>query len=113
MTTLEKLRRAERWRIKGGVGFNGDFLVPMNGELWLVRLSEDDRWRHLSISNMQRKVVPAWAIMRWARDTFFSDEDWCVQYFPPRSEYIYERQWALDIWQPTEEKLPIPHLDLV
>ena len=126
MTVTEKLARANRWRIRLGAkgypaelcssdedGFNGHFLVPLEGELWHVRLSDGMGWRHLSISNAQRKVLPNWTVMRRAKEAFFDDESWAVQFFPPRSEYINDCEWALHVWECLDEKLPTPSFVLV
>jgi hypothetical protein len=120
MTTLEKLRRAERWRIKTGEfasaetdGWNGHFLCPIDGELWYVRLSDGWGWRHLSISNAQRKVLPSWQIMCRAKDAFWDDEIYVVQYHPAKGDHINDCGWCLHLWEPLEETLPRPPLILV
>ena len=116
MTTTEKISRAERWRIKTGqlgsdstYGFNGSFLVPLEGELWHVILSDGGGWRHLSVSNAQKKVLPGWTIMCRLKDAFFGDEDWVCQLFHPAEEdYIDDHPFCLHLWQPLDEKLPTP-----
>jgi hypothetical protein len=119
-TCLEKIARANRWRVRTGkygsnetAGFNGLFLVPLEGELWKVIISDGAGWRHLSVSNAQKRVLPDWTVMRRLKEAFFSDEDWVVQYFPAKSEYINDCEWCLHLWQPLDQELPVPHLTLV
>ena len=120
MTGLEKLSRANRWRIRKGSfpsedadGFNGAFLVPLEGELWFVRISDGAGWKHLSISNAQKKDLPTWKVMTRVKDTFFADDEWACQYFPAKADYINDCEWCLHIWAPLREKLPVPHYVLV
>jgi hypothetical protein len=120
MTTLEKLSRANRWRIRTGkwasddtAGWNGHFLVPLDGELWQVRLSDGLGWRHLSVSNAQKKLIPSWYTMCRLKDAFWDDEDWVVQFHPGKSDYINDAPGCLHLWQPLEAELPRPHFTLV
>jgi hypothetical protein len=119
MTALEKLARANRWRIKTGKyastdtdGFNGHFLVPLEGDIWLVELSDAAGWRRLSIGNAQRKVLPSWTVMCRIKDAFFGDEDWAVQFFPAKT-HVLDSEWELHLWQPIDSVLPTPLAVLV
>jgi hypothetical protein len=119
-TTLEKLRAAERWRITSGPmgssetdGWNGYFLVPLDGELWKVLISDGLGWRHLSVSNAQKKVIPSWQTMCRLRDLFFDTSSWVVQYHPPRETYVNDHPFTLHLWEPLEETLPTPPVILV
>lgn len=112
--------RANRWRIKHGKyasedtdGWNGQFLVPIGGELYLIMISDGMGWKHLSISNAQRKKLPDWTAMRQAKNLFFADEDWACQFFPAKDDYINDSEWCLHIWQPLDEPLPHPGIELV
>jgi hypothetical protein len=120
MTSLEKLVRANRWRIKTGkhasdetYGFNGDFLVPLEGDLWLVRISDKMNWRHLSISNAQLRKLPSWTVLCRVKDSFFGDEEWAVQYFPAKDDYVNDCEWCLHLWQPIDSEFPKPSVVLV
>jgi hypothetical protein len=119
MTCLEKLTRANRWRIRSGeaatddtAGFNGHFLVPLDGELWFVGLSDGLGWRHLSVYNAQKKLIPSWYTMCRLKDAFFGDLDWVVQFHPGKDDYINDHPGCLHLWQPLDEELPRPHLSL-
>jgi hypothetical protein len=120
MTCLEKLRKAERWRITTGkmasdatYGWNGHFLVPLEGQIWLVRISDEMGWRHLSVSNSQNRKLPDWMVLRRLKEAFYADEEWACQYFPAREEYINDCQWCLHLWSPLNDTLPTPSFVLV
>lgn len=131
MTTLEKLSRANRWRIVSGKpaigtkpfppeifsteqdGWNGHFLVPIDGDIWHIRISDGLGWRHLSISNAQRSVMPTWSIMCRAKDLFFGDDELVVQYHPPKADYVNDHQFCLHLWQSLDEPMPAPPLHFV
>lgn len=121
MTGLEKLIRANRWRVHAADtrypskiastdadGWNGSFLVPLEGEFWHVRLSDGMGWKHLSISNSQKKVMPSWNIMCRAKELFYGDDEWAVQFHPARQDYINDHPFVLHLWAPLNEELPKP-----
>jgi hypothetical protein len=110
MTATEKLSKAERWRLKkagpGGyydsdqtAGWNGAFLVPLEGEMWQVIISDGGGWRHLSATNAQRRQLPSWHIMCRLRDAFFPDDSWVVQFHPPKTAYINDHAYVLHLWE--------------
>jgi hypothetical protein len=120
MTCLEKLARANRWRIRTGkfasddsYAFNGQFLVPLEGEMFLVQLSDGWGWRHLSVSNAQRRVLPTWSVITRLRDLFFPDDVWVVQMFPPKEEYVNDCPWCLHLWESLDEPMPHPSVVMV
>jgi hypothetical protein len=120
VTCLEKLTRANRWRVKTGqmgsddsYGWNGAFLVPLEGELWHVIIGDGNGWRHLSVVNAQKKVLPSWNVMCRFKDLFFSDSSWVVQFHPPGDEYINDHPYCLHLWESIDEPMPHPHVVLV
>jgi hypothetical protein len=119
-TTVEKLSRAYRWRVRTGPyastefdGWNGHFLVPLDGEVWHVILSDGMGWRHLSIDNWQRKMLPSWNIMCRVKDLFFGDDSWAVQFHPARDDCVNDHPFVLHLWEPLNETLPHPPVILV
>jgi hypothetical protein len=115
MTALEKLCKANRWRIRKGqmasdetAGWNGIFLVPLEGEMWKVMISDQGGWKHLSISNAQRKIMPSWNVMCRVKDAFFGDDEHCVQYHPAKEDYINDHPWCLHLWMSLDEPMPKP-----
>lgn len=119
-TSLEKLMRANRWRVKQGKyasedtdGWNGQFLIPMNGNLFLVMISDGLGWKHLSISNAQKRALPSWEDMCRAKDLFFADDEWVVQFHPAKDDNINEHPYCLHLWMPLNETMPRPSIIMV
>lgn len=115
MTGLEKLSRANRWRIRAGQfastdqdGFNGHFLVPLNGELWHVIIADGWGWKHLSVTNAQKRMMPPWEIMCRLKEAFFADDEWACQFHPAKDDYVNDHPYCLHLWLPLEEPLPKP-----
>jgi hypothetical protein len=115
MTGLEKMCRANRWRIRNSQwastdqdGWNGHFLVPLEGELWHVIISDGEGWQHLSVTNAQKRIMPGWHIMCRLKDAFFADDVWVAQYHPAKEDNVNDHPFCLHLWRPLEEKLPTP-----
>lgn len=112
--------KANRWRIRDGklgsdetAGWNGAFMVPLEGNIWQVIISDGMGWRHLSITNSQRRQLPSWNIMCRIKDLFFGDEDWAVQFHPAKDDYVNVHEFVLHLWQPLNEELPKPLIVMV
>lgn len=117
MTCLEKLCKANRWRVRTGTmgsdetyGWNGAFIVPLEGELWHVILSDGMGWRHLSVKNAQKKVLPSWGLMARLKELFFDDDAWVVQFHPAKDEYVNLHPCVLHLWESLDEPMPHPHV---
>lgn len=71
-------------------------------------------WEHVSMDGKSR--IPEWEEMCMLKDMFFSEEECCVQYHPPKSEYFNNLPYCMHIWKPIEKyhgKFPIPDSFLV
>jgi hypothetical protein len=117
MTALEKILRANRWRIREGRmasedvgGWNGAFLVPLDGERYHVMIGEGMGFRHLSVTNAQKKRIPEWVTMCRLKELFFADDAWVVQYHPPKEEHINDHPFCLHLWESIEEPMPHPSI---
>ena len=88
-------------------------MVPMEGEFWQVRLSDGMGWRHLSVTNAQRKALPTWNVMCRLKEAFWGDDEWVVQFHPPKEEYINDHPFVLHLWSPLNDTLPRPPIVLV
>lgn len=124
MTATEKLARANRWRIRKGTlegrldsedtdGWNGAFIVPIDGEMWQVIISDGGGWRHLSATNAQKRQLPPWNVMSRLRDYFFPDDSWVVQFHPPKDCYINDHPFVLHLWESYDTQMPTPLLVMV
>jgi hypothetical protein len=119
-TALEKLCRANRWRVREGkyasteaAGFNGWFLVPLDGEIWQVCIADGMGFRHLSVTNHQKKMLPPWKILCRLKDAFFADDETVVLYIPAKDDYIDLHPFVHHLWSPIDQELPKPLIALV
>lgn len=74
-----------------------------------VYVSFSGGWEHVSIDGKKR--LPDWNEMCELKDMFFRDDECCVEYHPPKSEYVNNAPYCLHIWKPIEQysgKLPMP-----
>jgi hypothetical protein len=121
MTGLEKLCAANRWRIRAADptkpssiassdfdGWNGHFMVPLEGEIWHVTLSDRRGWKHLWVANAGKRIAPSWSVMCQLKSLFYADDEWVVQFFPPKDYEIYDASFRLHLWTPLNETLPHP-----
>ena len=66
-------------------------------------------WEHVSMNGKNR--TPTWYEMCRLKDMFFEEDECCVQYHPPKSEYVNNIPHCLHIWKPIEDYsgvLPTP-----
>lgn len=92
-------------------GFDGGMGVFTKGSLkgMSVIWSYGGGWEHVSIDGKKR--MPTWEEMCQLKDMFFCDDECCVQYHPPKSDYVNNAKYCLHIWKPIEQysgALPIP-----
>lgn len=97
-------------------GFDGGMGIFTNGNLrgMTVIWSYGGGWEHVSIDGKKR--MPTWDEMCQIKDMFFDENECCVQYHPPKSEYVNNAKYCLHIWKPIEQysgKLPVPNSLLV
>ena len=122
MTLEQKIEKVQKWRWKDAPGrwasndsdgWNGMFVVPLEGEMWRVISSDGMGWKHVSVSNHQKKKLPDWNVMCRIKDLFFDDEEWVAQFHPARSEYVNHNPYTLHLWRPLAAPLPTPHYTMV
>ena len=66
-------------------------------------------WEHISMDGKKR--MPTWEEMSELKDMFFDEDECCVQYHPPKSEYVNNIPYCLHLWKPVEKysgTLPVP-----
>lgn len=100
----------------GMTGFDGGNGIFTKGPLkgMTVIWSYCGGWEHISIDGKKR--MPTWDEMCQLKDMFFEENECCVQYHPPKSEYVNNLPYCLHLWKPIEQysgKLPIPDSILV
>lgn len=89
-------------------GLNGLFEFTCNGTRIKVIASDGAGWKHVSVSRVDDRRPPTWQIMSSVKELFLGDEEWAVQYHPPRSKHINNHEGCLHIWIPIGETFPIP-----
>lgn len=92
-------------------GFDGGMGIFTKGNIkgMTVIWSYAGGWEHISMDGKSR--MPTWEEMCQLKDMFFKDDECCVQYHPPKSEYVNNIPYCLHIWKPIEKYsgiLPIP-----
>lgn len=98
------------------ISFDGGAGVFTSGTMrnMTVIWSYTGGWEHVSIDGKKR--TPDWEEMCKLKDMFFDNDECCVQYHPPKSEYVNNAPYCLHIWKPIEKnngKLPTPPSILV
>jgi len=92
-------------------GFDGGMgeFVKGNQRGMTVIWSYGGGWERISMDGKKR--TPTWDEMCELKDMFFNDDECCVQYHPPKNEYVNNIKYCLHIWKPIEMYsgvLPIP-----
>lgn len=120
MKTLEEIKKCPNLQIheiidhpqdKGAFGINGYWFDPISRKKFVFVFSNDWGWEHLSVSLSNR--CPTWDEMCRIKDVFFKDDERCVEFHPPKSEYVNIHPFCLHIWKPIGIELPHPQKDLV
>ena len=66
-------------------------------------------WEHCSVSITDRyERCPDWEQMCFIKDTFWNENECCVQYHPAKKDYVNNHKYCLHIWKPIEQELPMP-----
>jgi len=97
-------------------GFCGLFRIPSNSGVIRCVASDGGGWQHVSVSIEFDQRPPRWEVMCSVKDLFFDDEDWVVQFHPPKSQYVNHHPACLHLWRytgggPFEQ--PTPHSIMV
>ena len=113
-TEINKHReRNGRFGTDDSDGFNGLFWMWIGNERLRIIASDGLGWKHVSVTRRDSARVPTWEMMCAVKDLFWEETDWVVQFHPPKSEYVNNHPGCLHLWQPTEQKLPVPDSILV
>ena len=68
-------------------------------------------WDHVSVSHYDK--CPTWDEMCAVKDVFFRDDECCVEYHPPKSEYVNIHPFCLHIWKPQNGEIVMPPKEFV
>lgn len=101
-------------------GNNGVFLIKYNEKTILnCVVSDGEGWDHVSVhittikKNRVIQRTPTWKEMCKAKEIFFTDDEWVVQYHPAKKAYINDHDYTLHLWRPQKSDLPKPELWMV
>lgn len=93
-------------------GFNGAFFLTLRGAKVKCIASDEEGWRHVSVSIEKSIQPPNWQIMCDVKDLFWHPEECVIQFHPPKSNYVNNHPGCLHLWQPYDHKtktvLPFP-----
>ena len=91
-------------------GVFGSFFIqgPCGARLKIVSSStmEGATWEHVSVSCKHR--TPNWLEMCFVKDLFWTEDEWVVQFHPPKSQYVNHHPFCLHLWRPTHAELVTP-----
>lgn len=113
---LEARRAIFEYGEDGGAGD-----LTIRGIDYRFQYSFGGGWEHVSISvtafhprlNKRMGRTATWDEMCMMKDIFWPGTEACVQYHPPKSDYINVHKYCLHIWRPIEEELLMPPSNMV
>ena len=111
MKSLEEIKQNGYIEIKregkdgiGGVIYDKNTRVKLN-----FILSWGAGWEHCSVSITDRyKRTPSWEQMCFIKNSFWNEDECCVEYHPAKKDYVNNHEYCLHIWKPIEQELPMP-----
>lgn len=111
MKNLEEIKQNRYIEIKregrdgiGGVIYDKNTRVKLN-----FIMSWGTGWEHCSVSITDRyKRTPSWEQMCFIKNSFWNEDECCVEYHPAKKDYVNNHEYCLHIWKPTEQELPMP-----
>lgn len=89
-------------------GFNGMFLLMVEGLELKCLASDGAGWKHVSVSLNGSFRIPSWDIMSRVKELFWEDEETVMQLHPPKSQYVNQHPGCLHLWSPTDPNVTIP-----
>lgn len=63
-------------------------------------------FEHVSVSIPTR--CPSWEQMCLVKETFWRDDECCMQLHPKKEDYVNNHPFCLHIWRPIDEEIPMP-----
>jgi len=100
-----RLRKHPVFYSDNSYGNNGVFLIPIDKEAGItaqVVAGEGMGWEHISITLLEKGVpiMPAYEEMQEIANIFWDDDDWVIQFRPPKSEHVNNHPFCLHWWRP-------------
>lgn len=85
-------------------GFGGT--LKYRADVFAFMAGLDDIWEHVSVSTKKR--CPTWNEMCLFKDIFWAPDEACVQFHPPRSQYVNVHPFCLHIWRQVDGEVLLP-----
>ncbi len=98
------------------------FMKSIDGGNGIIKLPRDNKaghtkativwswgagWEHVSVAPLNGSM-PKWEDMCFVKDMFFGDDEWVVEFHPPKSEYVNNMPNCLHLWKPIDAEMPTP-----
>lgn len=111
MKSLEDIKQNRYIEIKregrdgiGGVIYDKKTRVKLN-----FIMSWGAGWEHCSVSITDRyKRTPSWEQMCFIKDSFWNEDECCIEYHPAKKDYVNNHEYCLHIWKPIDQEIPTP-----
>lgn len=105
--SFRDVRAEHAARTRGNEG-NGFFIVPspVDKALMCVIASDGGGWDHVSVSRSNR--CPNWGEMSHIKHLFFMDDEFAIEYHPPKADHINIHPYCLHLWRPQNGGFPFP-----
>lgn len=111
MKSIEEIKQNKYIQIdkKGRDGFGGIVYDKKTRTKLNFILSWGAGWEHCSVSITDRyKRCPSWEQMCFIKDSFWNDDECCVEYHPAKKDYVNNHEYCLHIWKPIDQEIPTP-----
>lgn len=111
MKSIEEIKQNKYIQIvqEGRDGFGGIVYDKKTRTKLNFILSWGAGWEHCSVSITDRyKRCPSWEQMCFIKDSFWNDDECCVEYHPAKKDYVNNHEYCLHIWKPIDQEIPTP-----
>ncbi|HIT11388.1 MAG TPA: hypothetical protein IAB58_01220 [Candidatus Pelethosoma merdigallinarum] len=111
MKRIEEIKQNKYIQIvqEGRDGFGGIIYDKKTRTKLNFILSWGAGWEHCSVSITDRyKRCPSWEQMCFIKDSFWNDDECCVEYHPAKKDYVNNHEYCLHIWKPIDQEIPTP-----
>lgn len=114
MKTLKEINQLnnlmiEQFAADGGCGYV--YLNGIKAKPATVVFSWGGGWEHVSVSYPRR--CPTLEEMCKIKDMFWNDDEYVIEYHPPKSEYINRHPYCLHLWRKCGENFETPPTNFV
>ncbi len=111
MKKFEEIKKNKYVEIKkeGRDGFGGTVYDKKTRVRLNFIMSWGAGWEHCFVSITDRyKRCPSWEQMCFIKDTFWNEDECCIEYHPAKKDYVNNHEYCLHIWKPINIEIPMP-----